>query len=206
MQTLNSSRPTVFVVDDDPDLLRDSELLFESVGMQCETFSTADEFLDGYSSRPSSCLVLDIRLPGMSGLELQEKLAEMEIDIPIIMITGHADVQIAVTAMRRGAYDFIEKPFRDQVLLNSINDAISNHTQSQYAKDRNASLARKWASLTPREEEVARLVVSGKPNKVSAYELGVSQRTIEIHRARVMRKTGAQSLADLVRISLIVDK
>jgi len=196
----------VFVVDDDPDLRRDSELLFESVGMRCKTFETANEFLDGYSPEPTSCLVLDIRLPGMSGLELQEKLAEMQIDIPIILITGHADVEMAVSAMRRGAYDFIEKPFRDQVLLDSINAAIENHTQSRYVSNRNAELVRKWASLTPREEEVARLVVSGKPNKVSAYELGVSQRTIEIHRARVMRKTGAQSLADLVRISLIVDK
>lgn len=196
----------VFVVDDDPDLRRDSELLFESVGMRCKSFATADEFLDGYSAEPSSCLVLDIRLPGMSGLELQQKLAETQIDIPIILITGHADVQMAVTAMRRGAYDFIEKPFRDQVLLNSINDAISSHTRSRYVSDRNAEANRKWALLTPREKEVAELVVSGKPNKLSAYELGVSQRTIEIHRARVMRKTGAQTLADLVRMSLMVDR
>jgi FixJ family two-component response regulator len=203
--TLNSSQPTVFVVDDDPDLLHDSKLLFDSVGMKCETFATADEFLDGYSPKPSSCLVLDIRLPGMSGLELQEQLAEKQVDIPIIMITGHADVQMAVTAMRRGAFDFIQKPFRDQVLLNSINEAISAISRSQDLNEQNSDLAEKWASLTPREKEVAELVVSGKPNKVSAYELGVSQRTVEIHRARVMRKTGAQSLADLVRMSLLVD-
>lgn len=202
---MNASQPVIFVVDDDPDLLRDSELLFESVGMHCETFATADEFLQGYSPKPSSCLVLDIRLPGMSGLELQEKMAELQIDIPIIMITGHADVQMAVTAMRRGAFDFIEKPFRDQVLIDSINDALSKDSQSHHRDQKDADAAEKWASLTPREQEVARLVVSGKPNKVSAYELGVSQRTVEIHRARVMRKTGAQSLADLVRMSIMVD-
>jgi FixJ family two-component response regulator len=203
--TSTSTQPVVFVVDDDTDLLRDSELLFETVGITCETFSSADAFLEGYSPKPSSCLVLDIRLPGMSGLELQEKLAEMRIDIPIIMITGHADVQMAVAAMRRGAFDFIEKPFRDQVLLDSINDAISENSQSQDLKEKDANLAEKWAFLTPREKEVASLVVSGKSNKVSAYELGVSQRTVEIHRARVMRKTGATSLADLVRMSLLVD-
>lgn len=203
--TSKSSQPVVFFVDDDPDLLRDAKLLFDSVGMPCETFATADEFLEGYSPRPSACLVLDIRLPGMSGLELQEKLAELKISIPIIMITGHADVQMAVTAMRRGAFDFLEKPFRDQVLLDSINEALAANSQSQHSSRKHSAVAEKWASLTPREEEVARLVVSGKPNKVSAYELGVSQRTVEIHRARVMRKTGAQSLADLVRMSMMVD-
>ena len=194
----------VFVVDDDPDIRRDSEFLLGSVDLECQTFATADQFLDGYSQRPSSCLVLDIRLPGMSGLDLQKKMAELQINIPIIMITGHADVKMAVTAMRRGAFDFIEKPVRDQVLLDSINDALSSKAQSESAKHENSDLTRKWASLTPREKEVARLVVSGKPNKISAYELGVSQRTVEIHRARVMRKTGAASLADLVRISLLV--
>ena len=203
--TSKSSQPVVFFVDDDPDLLRDAKLLFDSVGMPCETFATADEFLEGYSPRPSACLVLDIRLPGMSGLELQEKLAELQINIPIIMITGHADVQMAVTAMRRGAFNFLEKPFRDQVLLDSINEALAANSQSQDGSRKHSAVAEKWASLTPREEEVARLVVSGKPNKVSAYELGVSQRTVEIHRARVMRKTGAQSLADLVRMSMMVD-
>ena len=202
---MNATQPVVFVVDDDPDLLRDAELLFDSVGMKCETFATADEFLEGYAPKPSSCLVLDIRLPGMSGLELQEKMAEMHIDIPIIMITGHADVQMAVTAMRRGAFDFIQKPFRDQVLLDSINEALSAESESQENHENDSDVAEKWASLTPREKEVARLVVSGKPNKVSAYELGVSQRTVEIHRARVMRKTGAESLADLVRMSMMVD-
>lgn len=202
---MNSLQPTVFVVDDDPDLLRDSKFLFDSVGMHCETFLTADAFLEAYEPKPSSCLVLDIRLPGMSGLELQKEMEELQIDIPIIMITGHADVQMAVTAMRRGAFDFIEKPFRDQVLLNSINEALVASSRSQDRKVHDQDVAEKWASLTPREKEVARLVVSGKPNKVSAYELGVSQRTVEIHRARVMRKTGAESLADLVRMALLVD-
>jgi FixJ family two-component response regulator len=142
----------------------------------------------------------------MSGLELQQKLMEMRVDIPIILITGHADVQMAVTAMRRGAFDFIEKPFQDNVLLDSIRGAIAANSQSQQLNGEDEMLAEKWGSLTPREKQVAALVVSGKPNKVSAYELGVSQRTVEIHRARVMRKTGAESLADLVRISLLVDK
>lgn len=195
----------VFVVDDDPDLRRDSELLLGSAGLQCKTFATADEFLERYEPEPLSCLVLDIRLPGMSGLDLQEKLAELKIDIPVIMITGHADVKMAVSAMRRGAYDFIEKPFRDQTLLDSIDGAISNKAKSEDANNENAELVRKWSSLTPREKEVANYVASGKPNKITAFELGVSQRTVEIHRARVMRKTGANSLADLVRISLLVN-
>lgn len=196
----------VFVVDDDPEIRRYSELWLGSIGMRCRTFATANEFLDGYSPEAPSCLVLDIRLPGMSGLELQRKLMEMRVDIPTILITGHADVQMAVTAMRRGAFDFIEKPFQDNVLLDSIRGAIAANSQSQQLNGEDQILAEKWASLTPREKEVAALVVSGKPNKVSAYELGVSQRTVEIHRARVMRKTGAESLADLVRISLLVDK
>lgn len=196
----------VFVVDDDPELLRDSKFLFDSVGMKCKTFSTADEFLEAYEPEPASCLVLDIRLPGMSGLDLQQKLIEDQVSIPIIMITGHADVEMAVTAMRLGAFDFIEKPFRHQVLLDSINEAVAEHNQSQVSDDEQTELARRWASLTPREKEVAKLVTSGKPNKISAYELGVSQRTIEIHRARVMRKTGAESLAELVRMVLQVEQ
>lgn len=206
MQPSKSIQPMVFIVDDDPGILADFDTLLSSVRINCETYQSADEFLEKYSPRPASCLVLDIRLPGMSGLELQQKLNDMHVKLPIIMITGYADVEMAVTAMRHGAFDFIEKPFRDQVLLNSINSALAAGTQSQIEEHETSELVEKWRSLTTREREVAELVVSGKPNKVSAYELGVSQRTIEIHRARVMRKLSARSLADLVRMSLQVEQ
>ena len=198
-------KPLVCVVDDDHAIRRSMTSLLESVGMECRTYATADSFLRDFAPDHSACLVLDIRLPGMSGLDLQEKLNEMGANIPIILITGYADVEMAVTAMRRGAFNFIEKPYRDQVLIESINEAISAERRSRSRETELAEISKRWQTLTPRELQVARMVVAGKPNKVSAYELGVSQRTVEIHRSRVMRKLQAGSLAELVKIALLVD-
>lgn len=197
-----SSDPTVFIVDDDPAIRQAMEFLMRSVDMKCQIYRSADEFFSAGDATGSGCLVLDIRMPGMSGLELQERLRERGSSLPIIFITGHADVPMAVDAMQKGAFDFIQKPFRDQDLLERIAAAMKAERAKRAEHERKSDVVDRLARLTPREREVMNLVVSGKPNKVVAYELGVSQRTVEIHRARVMDKMGARSLADLVRMTL----
>ncbi|HNP35271.1 MAG TPA: response regulator transcription factor [Woeseiaceae bacterium] len=199
-----SSNPTVYVVDDDASIRRAIELLMRSVGQKCEIFSSGAEFLNEYRSGGVGCLVLDIRMPGMSGLEVQARLASVGDPMPIIFITGFADVPMAVAAMQKGAFDFIEKPFRDQELLDQIGAALladDARCSQQYNQQRVAECLK---SLTNRERQVMDLVVTGKPNKIIAHELDVSQRTVEIHRARVMEKMEARSLADLVRMSFSI--
>jgi len=180
------------------------ELLMRSVGLDYEIFHSADDFLGGYTSKMAGCLVLDIRMPGMGGLELQEKLNDLGSTLPIIFITGHGDVPMAVEAMQKGAVDFIQKPFRDQELLEQIAEALKTDQERRSVRDEKSAVSNRAEKLTKREREVMDLVVTGKPNKVIAYELGVSQRTVEIHRARVMEKMEARSLADLVRMHLAV--
>lgn len=197
-----SSEPTVFIVDDDAAIRQAMEFLMRSVDMKHETYRSADEFLTAWNETRRGCLVLDIRMPGMGGLELQERLREHGSSLPIIFITGHADVPMAVDAMQNGAFDFIQKPFRDQELLERIAAAMKTDRARRAEQERKSDVSERMATLTPREREVMDLVVTGKPNKVAAYELGVSQRTVEIHRARVMEKMGARSLADLVRMTL----
>jgi len=194
----------VFVVDDDSAIRYAMGLLLESVGYQCEVYGSADEFLAAVDATSPGCLVLDIRMPGMSGLELQQKLAALSSTIPIIFITGHGDVPMAVEAMQKGAIDFIQKPFRDQELLDRISYAMDTDAERRSSRQSVEKLLDKVGRLTKREREVFDLVASGKPNKIVAYELGVSQRTVEIHRARVMEKIEANSLADLVRIHLTI--
>lgn len=195
-------KPTVFVVDDD-DAIRDSmSMLLKTVGLQCETYPSAKDFLDAYDHDRPGCLVLDIRMPGMSGMELQELLNERHAITPIVFITGHGDVPMAVEAMQGGAVDFIQKPFRDQDLIDRINTALEGDRQLREELGEKQELMRRYETLTPREQEVLALVAKGHANKVAAYELGVSQRTIEIHRARVMEKMQARSLAQLVRMQL----
>ena len=177
-----------------------------SVGLESEAFASAQDFLDTYDAERSGCLVLDIRMPGMSGMELQDKLVEQRAMLPIIFITGHGDIPMAVDAMQKGAVDFITKPFRDQDLLDRINQALEQDNESRSALMEKHQIVQRLDSLTPREKEVLDLVVSGKANKVIAGELGVSQRTVEIHRARVMEKMQARSLAQLVRMVMIVDE
>ncbi|MFQ5547948.1 MAG: response regulator transcription factor [Woeseia sp.] len=193
---------TVFIVDDDQTVRHAMELLMRSVGLDYEIFHSADDFLAGFSDDKPGCLVLDIRMPGMGGLELQEKLIELGSSLPIIFITGHGDVPMAVEAMQKGAVDFIQKPFRDQDLLDRVGEALKTDQDRRSEREAHAEVQGRISKLTNREREVLDLVVTGKPNKVIAYELGVSQRTVEIHRARVMEKMQARSLADLVRMHM----
>lgn len=195
-----SEQPVVFIVDDD-EAVRDSlSMLMKSVGLNAQDFASAQDFLAAYDPVQPGCLILDIRMPGMSGLELQERLVERAATIPIIFITGHGDIPMAVGAMQKGAVDFIPKPFRDQDLLDRINQAIEKDRFNREARVARHGLAERIATLTPREKQVMDLVVQGKANKVIAAELAVSQRTVEIHRARVMEKMKVRSLADLVRL------
>jgi two-component system response regulator FixJ len=197
-------KSTVYIVDDDQAIRHAMELLMRSVGLDYEIFHSGDDFLSGHTNDRAGCLVLDIRMPGLGGLELQEKLNEMGSTLPIIFITGHGDVPMAVEAMQKGAVDFIQKPFRDQELLDQISEALKTDQERRSARDQQTEVSNRLEKLTKREREVMDLVVTGKPNKVIAYELGVSQRTVEIHRARVMEKMEARSLADLVRMHLTI--
>ena len=202
MTTSSGHKSTLYIVDDDQAIRHAMELLMRSVGLDYAIFHSADEFLETYTSDRAGCLVLDIRMPGLGGLELQEKLNELGSSLPIIFITGHGDVPMAVEAMQKGAFDFIQKPFRDQELLDGISEAVKTDQERRSVREEKAEVLSRIEKLTNREQEVLNLVVTGKPNKVIAYELGVSQRTVEIHRARVMEKMQAKSLADLVRMHL----
>ena len=201
---VNNTRPTIFVVDDDSAVRDALKLLLRSVGQAVDTYGAGQEFLESYSEDRPGCLVLDIRMPGMSGLELQQKLNEKHSILPIIFITGHGDVPMAVEAMQAGAVDFIQKPFRDQDLIDRINQALERDISNRTALGERNDIRRRLETLTPREREVLDLVVHGKANKVIAGDLKLSQRTVEIHRARVMEKMQASSLAHLVRMVLEV--
>jgi two-component system response regulator FixJ len=202
MTSNQDETPTVFVVDDDPAIRFAMQALMESIGLKHEILASGDEFLENVADQRSGCLVLDIRMPGLGGLELQEELIRRGNTLPIIFITGHGDVPMAVDAMQKGAVDFIQKPFRDQDLLDRVREALATDEEQRKTQQEHAEVAERLARLTNREREVFDLVVTGKPNKVIAYELGVSQRTVEIHRARVMEKMSAKSLADLVKMHM----
>ena len=199
--------PIVFVVDDEPAIRDSLALLLRSVGLPTRTFESAQSFLDAFRPVPNSCLLADVRMPGMSGLELQETLRARGLKVPVIVLTGHGDIAMAVRAMKAGAADFIEKPYNDQVLIDAVHRALAasqGAPVSPPAADRAAVEAR-IATLSPREREVMQLVVEGKPNKVIATRLGLSTRTVEVHRAKVMEKMQAASLAELVRLALAAD-
>jgi RNA polymerase sigma factor (sigma-70 family) len=202
MPNNNEESPTVFVVDDDPAIRFAMQALMESVNQKHEIFGSGDEFLEKVSDKWAGCLILDIRMPGLGGLELQDELIRRSIALPIIFISGHGDVPMAVHAMQKGAVDFIQKPFRDQDLLDRVREALVTDEEQRKKQHEHAEVASRLARLTNREREVFDLVVTGKPNKIIAYELGVSQRTVEIHRARVMEKMEARSLADLVKMHM----
>jgi two-component system, LuxR family, response regulator FixJ len=204
--TVAHARPTVFIVDDDVAVRDSLKFLMRSVGHPVEAFASALEFLDAYRDDRPGCLVLDIRMPGMSGLELQDQLVARRAIVPIIFITGHGDVPMAVEAMQAGAMDFIQKPFRDQDLLDRINQALEKDAAMRAVLGEKNQIRQRLTSLTPREREVMDLVVHGKANKVIAGDLDLSQRTVEIHRARVMEKMQASSLAHLVRMVIEVDE
>jgi FixJ family two-component response regulator len=194
--------PTIYVVDDDEGVRNSLRFLLRSVGLASRPFASAHEFLESYDPKHPGCLVLDVRMPGMSGLELQQQLNLRGAIIPVIFITGHGDIPMAVEAMQHGAFDFLQKPFRDQDLIDRIQRALERDARSRAALAHHEQIRERFNSLTPREREVLALMTRGKPNKVMAAELGVSQRTVEIHRARVMEKTGAASLAQLVRMDM----
>ncbi len=203
MATPTELPATVFVVDDD-EAVRDSlTLLLRSVGLAVDAFGSATEFLSSYDPAAPGCLILDVRLPGMSGLELQQQLTSDGADLPIVFITGHGDVPMAVRAMRSGAVDFLQKPFSDQDLLDRVQQALSEQSERRRQIAHQAEIAARIGELTPRENEVMKLVVDGLANKVIANRLGMSQRTVEVHRASVMRKMKADSVAQLVH--LVVD-
>lgn len=199
----------VYVVDDDESVRDSIGVLLDSLDMKYRTFASADEFLHEFDASfdvsKGGCLVLDIRMPGMSGLELQERLIERGHHIPIVFITGHGDIPMAVEAMRRGAVDFIRKPFRDQELIDRINEGLGSHSVQKRNEQVLESARAAVESLTPRENEVFGMVCEGKANKVIAIDLGISERTVEIHRSQVMHKTGSRSLAELVRLKLALE-
>ena len=208
--TMNTSRasdrrpatPTVFVVDDDEGVRDSLRFLLKSVGLATKTLGSATEFLDSYDVDQPGCLILDVRMPAMSGLELQQQLNVRGATIPVIFITGHGDIPMAVEAMQHGAFDFLQKPFRDQDLIDRLQKALAKDAHNRAELKQRDQIRSRFDTLTPREHEVLVLMVRGLPNKIMAAELGVSRRTVEIHRARVMEKTEAGSLAHLVRMYL----
>ncbi|MFN8179348.1 MAG: response regulator transcription factor [bacterium] len=202
MTSSGGPEPVVFVVDDDEAVRSSIAMLLESVSLKTETFASAREFLQAWAGDRPGCVVLDLRMPGLSGLELQERLAALGSRLPIIFVTGHGDVPDAVAAMRAGAVDFLRKPFRDQDLLDRIQKALELDAQRRSEAVDVERIRGRLARLTQREREVLDRVVEGLPNKTIAQELGVSERTVEIHRSRAMSKMEAGSLAELVKLVL----
>ena len=198
---MSDAKAIVFVVDDDPAVCVSVKRLIRTLGLDVQTFTSAQEFLHAQHPDAPGCLVLDVRMPDLSGLDLQQELAKANIDLPIIFVTGHADVPMSVRAMKAGAIEFLTKPFREQDLLEAIQHGIGQHRAARKRRAEIVELEQRRDSLTPREREVVALVVNGLLNKQIAGELGASEKTIKIHRGQIMRKMKADSLADLVRMS-----
>lgn len=196
---MTDDKPTVFVVDDDEAVRESLRYLISSVDLQIETFASATDFLNTYRLGLPGCLVVDVRMPGMSGLELQRQLSDRNINLPVIIITGHGDVDMAVRSMKSGAFDFIQKPFNDQVLLDLIQAALDKNARAAESDAERAGISEHLKQLTDREREVLNGIVDGSSNKDIAARLSLSEKTIEFHRSKVMRKMSATSLADLTR-------
>ena len=203
---MEQTTPTVFVVDDDVEVRNALKLLLESVGLPVICFASAVEYLEAFDESLPGCLVVDIRMPGMSGLDMQEKLADYPIHPPVIIITGHGDVPMAVRAVQAGAVDFIEKPFRDQILLDSVHRAIEMDAERRGEASRKSEIRDHLDQLTPREREVLDLVISGMRNKNISEQLGITLSTVEAHRSRVMEKMQADSLSHLMRMMLTLEQ
>jgi two-component system response regulator FixJ len=195
-------RPTVFVVDDDAEVRQSLRWLIESIDLPVETYASAEEFLAAYDASRAGCVVVDVRMPGMGGLGLQSQLAERGLHLPVIIISAFADVAMAVRAMKAGAVTLLEKPFQDQALLDQINEAISRDRAAREEAARTEDFDNRVRQLTPREDDVYRLMVMGFSTKQIAAELGISPKTVEAHRGQVMKKMGAESIAELVRIAV----
>jgi FixJ family two-component response regulator len=201
MNTRSEQQPVVFVVDDDASLRESLSSLFRSVGLQVRTFATAPEFLQSKLPDIPSCLVLDVRLPGPSGLDFQSDLVKANIRIPIVFMTGHGDIPMTVRAMKAGAVEFLTKPFRDQDMLDAVQLGLERDRNRREADGETSRLKVRFDSLTPREQEIMGLVTAGLMNKQIAGEMGVSEITVKVHRGNVMRKMGVKSLAELVRMA-----
>jgi FixJ family two-component response regulator len=199
---MKETAPLVSIVDDDDAVRHSLRLLFRSIGMAATAYPSAQEFLNAHDPEKPGCLVLDVRMPNMSGLELQEQLNRRGEIIPVIFITGHGDVPMAVEAMQHGAFDFVQKPFRDQDLIDRVQRALVRDRENRNQLREREAIRERFDTLTPREGEVLELLIAGKSNKVMAGDLGLSQRTVEIHRSRIMEKMAARSLAQLVRMTL----
>lgn len=199
--TTRETGDLVFVVDDDAGVREMISRMVRSVGLRARTFASVQEFLDRYDRRETACLVLDVRMPGLSGLDLQERLAASEAPLPIIFITGHGDIAMGVRAIKRGAVDFIEKPFQDQVLLDAIQAALAQAAELRSLAAARDDARARLALLTPREREVLSLVVAGLLNKQIAARLGTAEQTVKMHRSRLMKKVGVDSLPALVRLT-----
>ncbi len=198
---------TIYIVDDDPDLCRSLQWLLESVGLTSMVFNRGTDFLAEFKpERANGCILLDIRMPQMSGLELQERLNAWSNTLPIIFMTGHGDVTMAVRAMKAGAFDFLTKPFNDEILLEQIHKAITYHQKVSAQNQQSLTLQKRLKSLTSREAEVLKFIVDGKLNKEIAFELDISIKTVELHRAHIMQKMRADNIAELVKFFLMVTK
>lgn len=203
--TVPTDAPLIHVVDDDEMLRRSIVFLLDSVGWEARAYPSAEAFLAQWQPGRPGCLVLDIRMPTMSGLELQRELARCPEALPIVFITGHGDVSLAVQAMKSGACDFLEKPFRDQALLDAVAQAVRRSQEARSAGRRREAALQALQSLSPREREVARLIARGLPNKLAARELAISEKTVHVHRQHVMDKAGVKSAAELARLMLEAD-
>ena len=200
-----TSEPTVFIVDDDDAVRRFLTGLIQSIDLKVEAYASAKDFLDAYRPGRPGCLLLDVRMPGMSGLELQRELAERSIELQVVILTGHGNVPVAVQAMKAGAVDFIEKPFNNELLLDRIQRAVAESLRSGSEREKHGETLRRLGTLTPRERQVFDLVVAGETNKGIAHRLAISGKTVEIHRANVMRKMRARSLASLVHMAVSLE-
>ena len=198
--------PTVFVVDDDPGIRDSARWLLESVGLRVETYDSAQAFLDAYVATRAGCLILDVRLPGMNGLDLLDALRERGATLPVIVVTAFGEVHSTVRAMKGGAIDVMEKPTRDQVLLDRVHQALELDRRTRASLASRADAVARYARLSKREVEVLKLIIAGNANKVIAGELGRSTKTVEAHRAAIMRKLGARSIAEVVRIVLLAEE
>jgi len=195
----------VYVVDDDEDVRDSLQWLLESVDLNVESFATAQAFLDGYQSGQSGCIVMDVRMPGLSGISAQKQLPDYQIDIPLIMISAHGNVDMAVTAMTQGAQTFLEKPFNDQTLLDHVHKALADDLQRQTQRNRNQQLQQRYDGLTKREKQILTRVVQGMSNQAMADDLAINRKTVEGHRANMMSKMQAESLAELIQMAVVLD-